>query len=107
MTRYFLVIALACAPLLDAEAARSDAKTEKQQAELDGKCEVARQEKLIPLRKQYVEECVEKKQRPDRESCERFYADFGNQAGGRAALFYDLPECVEAFEFRRSYRSAD
>jgi len=33
--------------------------------------------------------------------CERFYADFGAQSGKRAPLFYDLPQCVYAFEFRR------
>ncbi len=39
---------------------------------------------LAPLRAGYIEECVDKKQRPD-----------------RAALFYDLPECVKAFEYRQ------
>jgi hypothetical protein len=27
--------------------------------------------------------------------------------GGRAPLFYDLPECVTAFEFQQSVRSPD
>ncbi len=64
-------------------------------------CEAAREKKLAPLRAGFIEECVEKKQRPDRVACERFYADFGNQSGRRAPLFYDLPECVKAFEYRR------
>ena len=72
-----------------------------EQDRLDAACEAARQEKLAPLRAGFIDECVEKKQRPDRAACERFYADFGNQSGNRAPLFYDLPECVEAFEFRR------
>jgi len=70
-----------------------------EQARLDAACEAARQEKLAPLRAGFIDECVEKS--PDRAACERFYADFGNQSGNRAPLFYDLPECVEAFEFRR------
>jgi hypothetical protein len=70
-------------------------------AELDAACEVAREEKLVPLRVRYVEECVEKEQRADRAACERFYADYGNGAGNRR-LFYDLPECEKAFEYRRS-----
>jgi hypothetical protein len=80
------------------------ADREAQQAELDAACELAREEKLAPLRQQYIEECVEKEQRPDRASCERFYADYGAQSGNRAPLFYDLPECVEAFDFQRSDR---
>ena len=100
------ILAAGGAALVIADAEARDRDREKKQAELDARCEVARQEKLIPLREQYVEECVEKEQRPDRESCERFYADFGNQSGNRAALFYDLPECEEAFEFRRSDRSS-
>jgi hypothetical protein len=72
-----------------------------EQAKLDAACEAAREKKLAPMRAGFIEECIEKKQRPDRAACERFYADFGNQAGNRAPLFYDLPECVKAFEYRR------
>jgi hypothetical protein len=72
------------------------------QARLDAACEAAREKSLAPLRAGFIEECVEKKQRTDRAACERFYADFGNQSGNRAALFYDLPECVTAFENRRN-----
>ena len=75
------------------------------QSELDEACEVARENKLSPLRQQYIEECVEIKKK-DRAYCERFYSDYGAKSGDRAPLFYDLPECVEAFEYRRSYREA-
>ena len=79
---------------------------EAKRAELDAICEAARQEKLTLVRAEYVEECIEKKQRPDRESCERFYADYGESAGGnQVPLFYALPECVKADEYRRSYRN--
>ncbi len=76
------------------------------QAELDAACEVARQKELVLVRAQYVEDCVEKKQRPDRASCERFYADYGESAANQAPLFYELPECEKAHEYRRSYRSS-
>lgn len=74
---------------------------EDEQAKLDAACETARQEKLAPMRKGFVEECVANREQPDRQECERFYADYGERTGRRAALFYDLPECVTAFEFQQ------
>jgi hypothetical protein len=78
---------------------------EDKQARLDGACEVARQTKLAPMRKTFVEECVANKELLNRKECERFYSDYGARMGGRAPLFYDLPECVTAFEFLQSDRS--
>jgi len=80
---------------------------EQKQAELDNTCEVARQKKLAPMRQGFVDECVANKEKPSRSDCERFYADYGNRMGGRAPLFYDLPECVTAFEYNRSDRSGN
>ena len=77
------------------------------QAELDAACEAAREKKLAEERAKHIEECVAKKIRTDREACERFYADYGLSAAGRAPLFYDLPECKEAHEYRTSYRSPE
>ena len=71
---------------------------------LDAQCQAARELKLAPERANLIETCVEEKQRRDMVACERFYRDHGAQSGDRAPLYYDLPECVEAFEFRRSYR---
>ena len=79
---------------------------EDKQARLDGACEVARQKKLAPMRKKFVEECVSNKALPSRKECETFYADYGNRMGGRAPLFYDLPEFYTAFDFRQSSRSS-
>ena len=84
----------------------TEEERQAKQAELDAICEAARQVKIIAVRAQLVEECVEKKQRPDRKSCERFYADYGESSANQAPLFYDLPECVTAHEYRRSYRSS-
>ena len=75
------------------------------QARLDGACEVARQKKLAPIRKQFVEECVANKEQANRKECERFYSDYGARTGGRAPLFYDLPECVTAFEYQQGVRN--
>ncbi len=75
--------------------------SDRDQAKLDAACEAAREKNLAPLRAGFIDECVEKEQRPDRAACERFYADYGNQSGSRAPLFYDLPECVKAFENSR------
>ncbi len=77
------------------------------QAELDAACEVARQKKLVQVRAELIEECVETKQLADRATCERFYADYGeSSANNQVPLFYDLPECEKAHEHRRSYRSS-
>ncbi|MEE4172653.1 MAG: hypothetical protein V2I57_00195 [Xanthomonadales bacterium] len=93
--------------LLGAPVALAAESFEEAQQRLDAECEAAREAKLAPERARYIEECVEKKQRPDRESCERFYADYGNQSGNRAPLYLDLPECVKAFEHQRSQHAPD
>ncbi len=89
--------------LADAFGQDRDAK----QAELDAACEVARQKKLVQVRAELIEECVETKQLVDRATCERFYVDYGeSSANNQVPLFYDLPECEKAHEHRRSYRSS-
>ena len=95
----FTLLLLAINPALAKES------REEKQARLDGACEVARQKKLAPMRKQFVEECVANKEMPNRKECERFYSDYGNRMGGRAPLFYDLPECETAFQYQQSSRS--
>ena len=97
-----VTLLLSLALLLPAAHAARNNDRAARQAELDQACEQAREEKLAPERQKYIEECVEKKQLPDRESCERFYADHGNKTGNRAPLYYDLPQCVEAYEYRNS-----
>lgn len=88
-----VLILLLAKPLL------ADGSREEKQAKLDAACELAREKKLAPIRQQFVEECVVNGEQANREACERFYADYGARMGGRAPLFYDLPECVAAFEF--------
>ena len=93
----FVILTLFLAPVMVAAESFEEA-----QERLDKACQDAREAKLAPEREKYIEECIEKKVRPDREACERFYADYGNQSGNRAPLYMDLPECVEAFEHSRS-----
>ena len=90
--------------LVLATGAMADRDRDRKQAELDAICEEAREAKLAPMREQFIEDCVRNGEQPDRRSCEVFYSDFGAQSGNRAPLFYDLPECVEAFEFQNSQR---
>ena len=87
--------------------AATDEERAARQAKLDRACEAAREEKLAPIRKGFVEECVREEQFETREECEAYYADYGAATGGRAPLFYDLPPCVEAFEYAKSERAAD
>jgi len=103
---YKMGFALPCILMLSlTNGAASEEGRVTKQKELDEACEVAREKKLTPLRQQYIEECVEK-QKKDRAYCERFYSDYGARSGNRAPLFYDLPQCVTAFEYRKSYREA-
>ena len=52
----------------------------------------------------YAQECVQLKMKDTLEECQRFYSDYGARVGDRAPLYYDLPECVAAFDYRQSYR---
>jgi hypothetical protein len=101
---FIAILMMVLVSCLIATDAMADRKRDKKQAELDAACEQAREKKLAPMREQFVDECVKNKEQPDRKSCEFFYSDFGAQSGNRAPLFYDLPECVEAFDFQNSQR---
>ena len=98
-----IIISIMLVALLVSPAA-AEQYSEKKQAQLDAECEVAREKKLIPLRQQFVDEGVANKELPSLEECKRFYADYGGRMGQRPPLFYDLPECVEAFDYRQSVR---
>lgn len=74
-------------------------------AELDRRCETARETMIAPLREAEIAKCKEQ-ENSDPARCERFYADYGD--GGktpsgtiRPPLFHDLPECVESLQERR------
>ena len=102
--KQMLALVVSSALVSPAAALASSSDRESQQAQLDAACESARERKLAPERAKYVEECVHKQIKDSREACERFYRDYGLQTADRPALYYDLPECVQAFGFRKSYR---
>jgi len=71
-------------------------------ADLDRRCDEAREEKIAPLRKAEIEKCKADRHN-DPNWCERFNADYGD--GGRTKkgavrprMFDDLPKCVEALQ---------
>ena len=99
-------IVLVLLPFLTGGAIADQEQRRLRQQQLDAACEMAREQKLAPLRQQLIEQCVWQRQ-GDLAWCEWYFRDYGAQAGRRAPLFYDLPECIEAFEYRRSYRRAD
>jgi hypothetical protein len=76
------------------------------QQQLDQACEAVRLEKLQPIREKYAAECVAEWDR-SQEYSDRFYSDYGNQGGDQPVLFYDLPECEKAWNYRQSYRNAN
>lgn len=102
------ILILTCAFAPVGYAYESEEERRANQAQLDAACEAAREVKLAAVRLQLTEECTEKKwPRQDRESCERFYADYGITTPDQVGLFYDLPECVKAHDYRTSYRRPD
>lgn len=74
-----------------------------QQAELDRRCEEARDRALQPIRAEIYGECVDD-QHKDPDYCRRYADGYNGERVSGAPRFYELPECVEAFEFRRSQR---
>jgi hypothetical protein len=71
-------------------------------AELDRRCEAARQKKIAPLKAAEIAKCVQEGT-GDQDWCDTFWADYGApirrvSGGFTPPMFHDLPECVEAFE---------
>ena len=71
-------------------------------ADLDLRCDEARENMIAPLREAEIAKCKQDK-REDPAWCERFNVDYGE--GGRTVsgsirprMFDDLPECVEALQ---------
>jgi len=73
-------------------------------ADLDRRCEDAREKRIAPLREAEIAKCVQT-ETGDQAWCETFWADYGDPrqtvSGGLIPrLFHDLPECIEAWEER-------
>lgn len=71
------------------------------QADLDKRCEDAREKKTAPPRKAEIDKCKAEKKR-DPLTCETFYSTYGDATGSvnsgayTPRMFDDLPECVAA-----------
>ena len=81
------------------------------QQQLDAQCEAAREAKLAPEREQLIQECPAQFDK-SLDECRHFYRDYGAalmRQGEivRAPLYYDLPACEAAFEYRQRYRQPD
>ena len=98
-----LILIAAFSGIAYGQANMSKDEIRRQLDALNAACDKAREERLAPLRKQYIEECISK-ERNDPDYCRRFYADYGARSGKRPPLFNDLPECVTAWEFQRKHR---
>lgn len=86
----------------DGEASSSRRALDEEQVRLDDHCAAAREVILSRERTELVAECVADRSRRTRAECERFYADHGDATAARGPLYLDLPECVEAHEFRQN-----
>jgi len=72
------------------------------QATLDSACEAARQKALKPRKKEIYQECRQKFKK-DEKVCKREAKAFnGNRIGG-APMFYELPACEKAFNYRKKH----
>ena len=81
------------------------------QQQLDAQCEAAREAKLAPEREQLIQECPAQFDK-SLDDCRHFYRDYGAalmRQGEivRAPLYYDLPACEAAFEYRQRDRQPD
>ena len=103
------IIALPCIlMLLQVNVATAAEDRAAKQQQLDNACEMAREKKLVPMREQLVEECMNKQRQENGiEECERLHGNYNGRPHGRAPLFYDLPECEEASRYQKSYRQAN
>lgn len=74
--------------------------TNTKQAELDKACEVDRQVALTPRKNEIYNECLTKFKKRKSICQDEADAYNGNRING-APMFYELPSCEKAFEFRK------
>jgi hypothetical protein len=77
-------------------------QAQSEQAALDADCEAARQIALAPRRSDIYQECVDKLKK-SAEVCEQEAAGYNGHRANGSPLFYDLPECEAAFEYRNAH----
>jgi hypothetical protein len=75
---------------------------QNKQTELDAACEAARQTALAPRKSEIYQECIEKFKKSV-EVCEKEAEGFNGNRVGASPLYYDLPECEAAFDYRNKH----
>lgn len=70
------------------------------QVKLDKACEAARQVALKPRKNEIIHECITKFKKNDSVCQQEADAYNGNRING-APMFYELPACEKAFQFRK------
>jgi hypothetical protein len=70
------------------------------QMELDRKCEDARQTALTPLKQDIFEECLGKGK--EKSVCKIEADEYDGARANRGPMFYDLPECEAAFNYKKN-----
>lgn len=90
--------------LLATGAGAADQTDAARQAELDRRCEAARDEKLAPIRADIYAECLDSR-KGDQAYCRRYADGYNGERIGGSPRFYELPQCEEAFRFRNRDRS--
>ncbi|ENY70427.1 hypothetical protein [Aeromonas diversa] len=75
---------------------------EAEQARLDAACASARQQLIDEGRSQRVALCV--KEGKTNARCERDFASFGQREGNKRPDFSKVPACMQAEQYRKSYR---
>jgi hypothetical protein len=89
--------------LLALPAVAADPTDAERQAELDRRCEAARNEKLAPIRAEIYAECLDDR-KGDAAYCRRYADGYNGERIGGSPRFYELPECEAAFRFRNRNR---
>jgi len=74
----------------------------EKQAKLDFECEKARLIELAPIKRKIYKECMEDKN-AEHEACFKLADKYNGGRNNANPRFYDLPECVAAYEYRREY----
>ncbi len=80
----------------------TEQERQRTQHRLDQACEYARRIKLIPIRQELYESCVDKGK--DEAFCYDDAISYNGERRNGAPMFYELPDCVKAFEYRRTHR---
>lgn len=95
---FFLVFIISSIGLITIASA-----SQTKQSTLDKACESARQKALLPRKKEIYKECINKFKKEEKICQEEANAFNGNRING-APMFYELPECVKAFEYQKKNR---